>query len=238
MYKKGCENASQSLSISTSEIPSTQTFLSLFPDMILTEPARRDPTCGYARSAYDNTTCTPGFDLGFCSCFPIDHTSLNNTERRTCRRRRLVGYTPANTVWFILTAQYPLTFIFRAATTTVTHTGRWLTDDGLWRNRLSESKQGCISSDPLLSNASQKTISASSWQVLSDAQVRAPPGARAVPQAPLSVLGAREEQSVPWEQIPARDFYFPTSAFSLGSCSHHSIHVTTTDSTCPICPAP
>lgn len=76
MYKKGCENSSQSLSVSTSEILSKQTFLSVFPDTNLTEAARKDPKCGYARSAYENITCSPGFVLVFCSCFAFTIPAL------------------------------------------------------------------------------------------------------------------------------------------------------------------
>lgn len=75
--------------------------------------------------------------------------------------------------------------------------GRWLTDDGLWRNRLSASKQGCISyrsPDPLIS---QKTTSASSWQVLWDTQVCAPPrGQGSSTLTPLPAVG-RWEQPAP-----------------------------------------
>lgn len=49
---------------------------------------------------------------------------------------------------------------------------------------------------------SQRAVSASSWQVLSGTQLCAPPEARAAPQAPLSLLGAREEESWPGSAIP------------------------------------
>lgn len=84
------------------------------------------------------------------------------------------------------------------------------------------------SSDPLISKASiSKGHSASSWQVLLDAQVCASPKAGASLQAPLSYLRAREEESGAWEHIWDRDCYSPTCAFSLGCCSHHPIHVMT-----------
>lgn len=95
MYKKGCENSSQSLSVSTSEILSKQTFLSVFPDTNLTEAARKDTKCGYARSAYENITCSPGFVLVFCSCFAftipalvtvrghVEGEELSDTDRPT-----------------------------------------------------------------------------------------------------------------------------------------------------------
>lgn len=32
--------------------------------------------CGYARSVYENITCTPGLDLSSCSCFPLTRAAF------------------------------------------------------------------------------------------------------------------------------------------------------------------
>lgn len=216
MYKKGCENASQSLSVSTSEILSKQTFLSVFPDIILTESARRDPMCGYARPAYENITCTLGFK--FLQLFPIDCTSLNNGEKRT--RRRPVWYTHASTLWFISTAQYPLTFIFRTAMTTVTHTSRWLTDDGLWRNKLSESKQGCISYQSSVPSISKACLSKDHFSLLMTGTVGyaalcSPRGQGSSPGTPLPAGSKGRGVTAPGTH-PGQGELFPHFCLSSG----------------------
>lgn len=168
---------------------------SLFTDIILTEPARIDPMCGYARSVYENIICTPGLDLSSCSCFPLTVAAFiiereGHTEKEDLSDTRM----PKESDLFLQLSI--LWHLYLAQQWWQSHTRRWFTDDGLWRKKLSESKCRHIpyqSSDPLISKACiSKGHSACSWQVLLDAQVCASQKGGATLQAPLSCLRARE----------------------------------------------
>lgn len=203
---------------------------SLFTDIILTEPARIDLMCGYARSVYENIICTPGLDLSSCSCFPLTVAAFiiereGHTEKEDLSDTRM----PQESDLFLQLSI--LWHLYLAQQWWQSHTRRWFTDDGLWRKKLSESKCRHIpyqSSDPLISKACiSKGHSGSSWQILLDAQVCASQKAGATLQAPLFCLRAREEESGPLEHIWDRNCYSPTCAFSLECCSHHPIHIIT-----------